>query len=141
MVLITSEDVRDDAKQKAGQLEANNKIEWRCPTTLAKQSDAINRIGILPIYATDSVVRRSKALQDTDDAIPACMIINAETAKQNKIHDDDSVVVTQNNAKLKLRVHIEDSIPNNCVVIPQGVQGVEIFDTAYSEITLSTKSK
>lgn len=137
---ITSEDVRDEAKEKIGSLDTTNKMQWRCPASLAKESDAISRIGILPIYAADSVVRRSGALQQTDDAITACVIINTETAKQNKIHDDDNVVVTQNNIKLKLRVHIEDSIPNNCVVIPQGVAGVETLDSAYSEVTLSSKS-
>ena len=139
---ITSEDVRDEAKQQAGALDTTNKMQWRCPATLAKQTDVdvINRIGVLPIYAVDSVVRRSEALQQTDDAIPACVIINAETAKQNKLEDEDNVVVTQNDVKLKLRVHIEDSIPNDCAVIPQGVQGVDVFDAAYSEITLSTKS-
>lgn len=137
---ITSEDVRDEAKEKMGTLELSNKMEWRCPATLAQSTDAINRIGVLPIYAVDSVVRRSEALQETDDALPACVIINAETAKQNKIQDEDNVVVKQNNVKLTLRVHIEDSIPDNCAVIPQGVQGVEVFDAAYSEITLSAKS-
>lgn len=139
---ITSEDVRDEAKQQAGALDTTNKMQWRCPATLAKQADedVINRIGVLPIYAVDSVVRRSEALQQTDDAIPACVIVNAETAKKNNIQDEDNVVVTQNDVKLKLRVHIEDSIPNDCAVIPQGVQGVDVFDAAYSEITLSTKS-
>ena len=137
---ITSEDVRDEAKEKTGTLELSNKMEWRCPATLAQSTDAINRIGVLPIYAVDSVVRRSEALQETDDALPACVIINAETAKQNKIQDEDNIVVKQNNVKLTLRVHIEDSIPDNCAVIPQGVQGVEVFDAAYSEITLSAKS-
>lgn len=137
---ITSEDVRDEAKQKMGVLESSNKMAWRCPSALAKETDAIQRIGLLPIYAVDNVVRRSDALQQTNDAVPACVIMNAELAKQTNVEDDDNVFVTQNNAKLKLRVHIEDSIPNNCVVIPQGVQGVESFDAAYSEITLSTKS-
>ena len=142
---ITSEDVRDEAKQNANQLGINDRgvtysTQWRCPKSLADSTEAIQRIGVLPIYASDNVVRRSNALQKTDDAIPACVIVNAETAKQNNIHNDDNVFVTQNNIKLKLRVHIEDSIPNNCVVIPQGVQGVEVFDAAYSEITLSSKS-
>jgi len=137
---ITSEDVCDEAKEKTGTLKLSNKMEWRCPATLAQSTDAINRIGVLPIYAVDSVVRRSEALQETDDALPACVIINAETAKQNKIQDEDNIVVEQNNVKLTLRVHIEDSIPDNCAVIPQGVQGVEVFDAAYSEITLSAKS-
>jgi NADH-quinone oxidoreductase subunit G len=137
---VTSEDVRDEAKQQAGALDTSNKMDWCCPKTLAKETDAIQRIGVLPIYAVDSVVRRSEALQQTNDAIPACVIINAELAKQNKVEDDDDIFVTQNRTKLKLRVHIEDSIPNNCVVIPQGVPGVEQFDAAYSEITLSTKS-
>ena len=137
---ITSEDVRDEAKQQVGSIEQTNKMTWRCPAALAKQTDAINRIGVLPIYAVDSVVRRSEALQETEDALPACVIINAETAKQNKIQDEDNIVVKQNNVDLTLRVHIEDSIPDNCAVIPQGVQGVEVFDAAYSEITLSAKS-
>ena len=137
---ITSEDVRDEAQQKAGALDTSNKMDWRCPKTLASETDAIQRIGVLPIYAVDSVVRRSEALQQTNDAIPACVLINTEMAKQNKVEEDDDVFVTQNRTKLKLRVHIEDSIPNNCVVIPQGVPGVEQFDAAYSEITLSTKS-
>lgn len=134
---ITSEDVRDEAKSKAGELDATNKMKWRCPKSLAQITEAVQRIGVLPIYACDNVVRRSEALQKTDDAIPACVIVNAETAKQNNLHDDDNVVVIQNKTKLKLRVHIEDSIPTNCAVIPQGVQGVEVFDAAYSEITLS----
>lgn len=137
---ITSEDVRDEAKQQAGAVDASNKMQWRCPQSLAKETDEIQRIGILPIYAVDSVVRRSNALQQTDDALSACVIINSELAKQNNIQDEDDVVVTQSKTKLKLRVYIEDSIPNNCAVIPQGVQGVELFDSAYSEITLSTKS-
>jgi len=137
---ITSEDVRDEAKQLAGTLDTSNKMQWRCPKSLAAQSDEIQRIGVLPIYAVDSVVRRSEALQNTDDAIPACVIINAATAKQNQIQDEDNIFVSQNKTKIRLRVHIEDSIPDNCAVIPQGVQGVEQFDSAYSEITLSTKS-
>ena len=137
---ITSEDVRDEAKQQAGTVDTSNKMQWRCPKALAKQTDEIQRIGVLPIYAVDSVVRRSEALQQTDDALSACVIINAELAKQNQAYDDDDIFVIQNKTKLKLRVYIEDSIPDNCAVIPQGVQGVELFDSAYSEITLSTKS-
>ena len=137
---ITSEDVRDEAKEKAATLDTVSKMPWRCPKSLAAATDEIQRIGLLPIYASDNVVRRSAALQQTDDAISACVIVNAETAKKNKIHDEDKVVVTQNNIKLNLRVHIEDSIPDNCVVIPQGVQGVEVFDAAYSEVTLNSKS-
>lgn len=137
---ITSEDVRDEAKQLVGNIDSSNKTSWSCPAMLPKQTEAISRIGLLPMYALDSVVRRSEALQQTDDAIPACVIINAETAKQNNIENEDNVVVTQNNIKLKLRVHIEDSVPDNCAVIPQGVQGVEVFDAAYSEITLSSNS-
>ena len=137
---ITSEDVRDEAKEQVGALDSSNKIQWRCPSQLATQTDEINRIGLLPLYATDSVVRRADALQQTNDAIPACVIINEELAKQNKVEDQDNIVVTQNNTKVTLRVYVDDSIPNNCAVIPQGVTGVELFDAAYSDITLSTKN-
>ncbi len=134
---ITSEDVRDEAKQQAGDIDNSNKSKWSCPSALPKQTDVVNRIGLLPLYAVDSIVRRSEALQETDDALPACLILNSDLAKQHNIEDDDNAVVTQNGVKLKLRVHIEDSVPDNCVIIPQGVQGVDVFDTAYSEINLS----
>ena len=136
---ITSEDVRDEAKQKIGSVDSSNKVVWRCPTSLAQPSDEINRIGLLPLYAVDNVVRRSPALQETDDAIPACVILNAELAKQNGIQDEDNIVVAQAGNNVTLRAYIEDSVPDNCIMIPQGVEGVEGLGAAYSEITLSTK--
>jgi len=79
---ITSEDVRDEAKEQAGTLDSSNKMSWRCPQALPASSDMISRIGVLPIYAVDSVVRRATALQQTADAIPACVLINAELARR-----------------------------------------------------------
>ena len=136
---ITSEDVRDEAKEKIGSIDTSNKMQWRAPKTLSTKTDAINRIGLLPIYAVDGVVRRSAALQATDDAIPACIILNAALAKQNNIQDEDNVIVSQNGNKVTLRAYIEDSVPDNCVMIPQGVEGVAGLNAAYSEVMLSTK--
>ncbi|MDH5394788.1 MAG: NADH-quinone oxidoreductase subunit NuoG [Gammaproteobacteria bacterium] len=137
---ITSEDVRDEAKQQAGETDTSNKIEWRCPKSLAKQTDTISCISLLPMYAIDCVVRRSDALQNTNDALQACVIINESLAKQHKIEDQDNIVVTQDDVKLILRVYLDDAVPDNCAIIPQGVAGVETLGAAYSDITLSTKS-
>ncbi|MDH5602113.1 MAG: molybdopterin-dependent oxidoreductase, partial [Gammaproteobacteria bacterium] len=136
---ITSEDVRDEAKQQAGDMDSSNKMNWHCPASLAQQADVINRIALLPVYAVDNVVRRSQALQQTEDAIPACVILNTKLAKENNIQDEDDVFVSQDSNKVTLRAYIEDSVPDNCVMIPQGVAGVEELGTAYSEITLSMK--
>ena len=142
---ITSEDVRDEVKEKAGELAkvdltSINRMQWRCPSQLAQAVEGISRIGILPMYAIDSVVRRSEALQETSDAIPACVLMNSELAKELKVEDQDNVFVTQNGTKVKLRVYLDDSIANNCAVIPQGVVGVETLDAAYSDITISAKN-
>ena len=136
---ITSEDVRDEARELIGEMDSSNKSAWRCPAQLAQATSEISRIGILPIYATDSIVRRSEALQKTADAIPACVFINATLAKEVGVEDEDMVVVNQNKVKLSLRVHVDNSIPDKCAVIPQGVQGVESFAAAYADITLSVK--
>jgi NADH-quinone oxidoreductase subunit G len=131
--------VRDAAKQEIGAVDTSNKSQWHCPAHLAKANSEVSRIGILPIYATDSVVRRADALQKTADAIPACIFINADLAKQVSVDDEDMIFVTQNKVKLSLRVHVDNSIPDNCAVIPQGVPGVESFDAAYADIKLSSK--
>jgi NADH-quinone oxidoreductase subunit G len=136
---ITSEDVRDEAKQLIGEPDSSNKSQWRCPSQLAKAGTEITRIGLLPIYAIDSIVRRAEPLQGTADAIPACVFINEALAKEVKINDEDMVIVSQNKVKLSLRAHIDNSVPDKCAVIPQGVAGVELFDAAYADIMLSSK--
>ena len=139
---LSSEEVRDEVKQQVAVIEKeqSNKSEWRCPKELAKASDNINRIGLLPIYAIDSIVRRSKALQKTSDVLKAVVYLNETLAQQNQIEDEDDIVVTQDNVKLKLRVRLDESVPDNCVVIPQGVYGVESFNTAYAEVKLNNKA-
>ncbi|MFK5913864.1 MAG: NADH-quinone oxidoreductase subunit NuoG [Woeseiaceae bacterium] len=137
---ITSEEVLSEAKQQAAKNTLTNTMTWRCPSSLSTVSAEISRIGLLPIYASDNIVRRSEALQETDDAVEMCIYLNTKLAKENNIHEDENVVVTQNDTKLKLRVYIEDAVPDNCAVIPQGVSGVDVFDSAYAEITLTAKS-
>ena len=92
------------------------------------------------MYAVDSIVRRSEALQQTNDALTGCVLINEALAKQTSIEDEYNIVVSQNGVKQKLRVHIDNSIPDGCAVIPQGVHGVEMFDAAYAEVKLSNKA-
>ncbi len=137
---ITCDDVLEEWQQQAGDIVNRNEATWQCPQTLAVTGEGIERIGLLPLYAVDAVVRRADALQQTDDALKACVIMNTALASQLKIEDQDKVLVDSDSGKLDLRVYIDDGVADNCVVIPQGVSGTEAFAAAYSEISLTTKN-
>ena len=137
---VSCADVTDEAMQVMGSIENSNKVQWRCPSELGKQSDGVTRVGLLPLYAVDSIVRRADALQQTADAIRACAILNSRLAKELGIEDQDNVIVSQAEVKTTLRAYIDDGVADNCVVIPQAVAGVEVFNSAYAEVALIAKN-
>jgi NADH-quinone oxidoreductase subunit G len=89
-----------------------------------------------PIYATDAVVRRAAALQQTEDAAPATVSLNPGQAKTLALADAEWVLVTQNGGTEKLRLEIDDSVPDGCAWIPAGMPGTETLGMGFGPLKL-----
>jgi NADH-quinone oxidoreductase subunit G len=85
----------------------------------------LTRIGVVPIYAGDPLVRRAAALQRTPAAVPFGVYLNPEEAQRLGLATGDGVEVRQNGAAVRTAVALDRAVPAGCVRIPAGVAGSE----------------
>jgi NADH-quinone oxidoreductase subunit G len=117
--------------------EADMHSEWRCPESLHPAQAGLMRIGHLPIYAVDPLVRRARPLQQTPDVINAAAYLNSGTAEKHDVSNGDQVQVVQNGRSVILPVVIDEGVPEDCVFIPQAVPGTEELGAAYGVVELN----
>ncbi len=132
---VTSEEVRDELRAVTGEAGGDNRSEWHCPE-LVSPGSGLQRIGHLPIYAIDGLVRHAQPLQDTSDAIVTAAYISEQTANQMGFAEADYVLVKQDGEQARLPLVIDDAVPDQCVLIPYGVVGSEKLSRAYGSIEL-----
>ncbi|MFO8024090.1 NADH-quinone oxidoreductase subunit NuoG [Thiohalophilus sp.] len=132
---VTSEEVRDELKQLTVETPKSDQGQWHPPAVRSADSH-LQRIGHLPVYAVDSLVRRARPLQDTADAIAAAAYMNEQTALDNGILEADSVLVRQDGGEARLPLVIDEAVPAHCILIPYGVPGSETLGLAYGPIEL-----
>jgi NADH-quinone oxidoreductase subunit G len=111
-----AEQVRDDAVAKgefvSGKLDnglGDIAIE------LPKAIDGLQRVGSVPIYAADALVRRAESLQQTSDAKAPAAGMAAATAAQLGLNAGDNVKLKQGSGVAVLPVQIEENVPAGCV--------------------------
>src|SRR3990167_1790929 len=84
----------------------------------------LSRIGEIPIYATDSLVRHAEPLQNIQDKMEgdiASARLNTKTANQLQLRDGDKARIKQGNAEVVLPVKIDDRIASDAVWIAGGI--------------------
>jgi NADH-quinone oxidoreductase subunit G len=79
------------------------------------------RIGEVPLYATDMLVRRAGSLQNTPDAKADLIRVNAATAQRFGLQQDANARVAQGENAVTLPVAIDDRIADGCVWVASGV--------------------
>jgi NADH-quinone oxidoreductase subunit G len=85
--------------------------------------DGLLRVGEVPIYAGDAVVRRAAALQATDDHVEACVHIAPGDAARLGVADATSVTVTQGGQRVTLPLVVDARVAEGGAWIPAGVPG------------------
>lgn len=84
----------------------------------------ISRIGEIPIYAIDSLVRRSEPLQDAQGIMEgetSAVRLNSEMIKKMNLHNGDPVSVKQDSMSVKLPVLADERVPNDAAWIAGGM--------------------
>ena len=130
---LTSEDVRDELDAQTSGVKTNSRSEMSEVTLKAGKSE-LTRIGHLPLYAIDSLVRRAGPLQETDDALGAMIAVNKNTALKLGLDSSHMAIVMQSNNRVNLPIYIEDAVPDDCAFIPTGVAGSVELGISYGPI-------
>ena len=81
-------------------------------------ADGPLRVGDVPIYATDPLVRRAEALQQTPLALPAQIRVSHALAQKLGLHNAAEAKLKQANGDVILPLVLDDTVPDNCVWVP-----------------------
>lgn len=88
----------------------------------------LSRIGEIPLYATDSLVRRSTPLQQAQTNIEgdvATARMHPDTAKSLQFQEGDTVRIRQDHAHASLKVKLDAQIATHAVWIAGGIEATK----------------
>jgi len=99
-------------------------------------SDSVERIGEIPIYQTDPLVRRASALQATQDAKLPLASASSTLLKKYGIPSGTSVKIRQGDGEVCLAISVDDKLPENCLRLASGCPPTASLGGMFGEITL-----
>jgi NADH-quinone oxidoreductase subunit G len=98
--------------------------------------DTLVRVGDVPSYRSDPLVRRAGALQLRGDTPSAAVALNAADAKRLALSAGDHVRVGQGTAVLELPVVCDARVAEGTAYIPAALDGCRGLGAAYGTVTL-----
>ncbi|MCW8934347.1 MAG: NADH-quinone oxidoreductase subunit NuoG [Gammaproteobacteria bacterium] len=133
---MSSEEVRNEVKEQCRDIQLDNTLAGDSPVADIPETSGLQRVGAVPLYAVDSLVRRSTPLQLTKDADQNYVAINSVLAARLKLEEGDRVSVTQSGHSELTDIKIDDAIADDCVWIAASEELSIQMGTTYSPIEL-----
>ena len=134
---VSSEEVRDAVQAEIEAMRAAVK-EIFVPTTLKMPTSSdLMWIAEQPSYQSDSLTRRSDALQATPENQHATMarMNSAEAARQN-IADATQIKLTHGSTTITIDFKVDDAIADGCVYLAGGTVETSGFGAAYTPVSV-----
>ena len=117
---VSSEEIRAEAENTCAQVQPDNTLDSGKPLVPFK-SEGLHRVAEVPIYATDSLVRRARSLQLSPLAQPVEVRLHPDMARDLGVAEREQVQVRQNGAAVDLPLVLDESVPKGCAWIPAGL--------------------
>ncbi|MDK2124805.1 NADH-quinone oxidoreductase subunit NuoG [Parachitinimonas caeni] len=133
------EDVRRAALgdlEKLSSSTLNNSIDVE-DVRINEKHNALIRVGDVPIYQSDAVVRRSHSLQETK--LAGCSRLarmNSKTLSSLMINHGDNVLVSQGGAEFSIVAEEDDTLPDFAVALPAVIDGCGVLGELYGPISV-----
>ncbi|BBE51484.1 NADH-quinone oxidoreductase chain 3 [Ferriphaselus amnicola] len=132
----SSEAVRDAALPESVAPQLNNKLDGVAVSATANSAAGLQRVADVPIYATDSIVRRASSLQQTRDAAtPSVSMNSAELAKLGA-KCGDSIKVSQGQGSVTLLATADDMLPVGVVRVAAGHAATAALGAMFGTISV-----
>jgi NADH-quinone oxidoreductase subunit G len=96
----------------------DNRLKNTAMGALAADRSEIQRIGEVPIYQADAIVRRSVSLQQTQDAVAPVAAMPGALFGQLGLRAGDQVRITQGSGTAVLAAARDDRLPAGCIRVP-----------------------
>jgi len=134
----SSEAVRDEALGPDAQTHVckllNNRIE---PLAVSHAvSGKLERIGEVPIYQADPIVRRATSLQRTADGAPPIARASGMLLEKLGLGEGGMAVIRQGQGSIVIRIDRDDCLPANCVRLPGAHAVTQALGPLFGELTV-----
>lgn len=80
-----------------------------------QKNSGIERIGEVPIYQADPIVRRASSLQKTHDAVSPVAFASPDLLDKSGIQAGETVKIKQQGETIQLEIFADTNLPDNCV--------------------------
>jgi NADH-quinone oxidoreductase subunit G len=98
--------------------------------------DGVERIADVPLYGSDSIVRRATALQRTVDARPPRASASARTLAAFGLQAGDKARVRQGDAAALLECALDDRLPDGVVRVPSAHASTSTLGPMFGPLTM-----
>ena len=132
----SSEEVCNELRAACEDAKPNNDPRGDLKVEPTAATEGLLRIGSVPIYATDMLVRRAPALQRTPSQGTFGAFMNLEQANALGLAEGDLVTVRQDGAAAKTTVSVDAAVPAGCVRVPSAVAGSEALGVQIGPVTV-----
>jgi len=106
------------------------------PSLPTAASDGVERIADVPVYFSDSIVRRAPALQKTYDARPPRASANARTLAAFGLKPGDKARVRQGEAGALLECALDERLPDGVVRVPAAHASTSTLGAMFGPLTM-----
>jgi NADH-quinone oxidoreductase subunit G len=131
----SSEEVLNEIRSEIPQdLSLSSSRGYFYPDALPISSEPLLRVGEWPMYRTDSVVRRSEALQISAGGVKACVRIHPETAQ--RLNLSSVATVSQGEIEITLSLEIDDRVAKDVVWVPNALPETADLGSSFGKITI-----
>jgi len=131
---VSSQDVRDDIQDQLALQTDSNKVDF-IPQGLAVES-GLMAISEVPMYRTDSIVRRSQALQLTPENQSSQLAkINTQEAEQHGV-DAGPVEVSSAENTISMVLEIDDTIADGCIYLATAIEATSLLGAGFTNVSI-----
>ena len=132
----TSEDVRAEALGDLATIAARLSNAGSSVAAASTATGGLERIADVPIYATDSLVRRATSLQLTADARVSFASLPQAVWAQLALNAGDKVRISQGTAQAVLPARLDATLADTAVRVPAGVADTATLGAMFGAITV-----
>jgi NADH-quinone oxidoreductase subunit G len=116
--------------------QLNNGLRDFTVQIAAPENSGIQRIGEVPIYQADPIVRRADSLQRTSDAASPVVSMRGDLMGKLGISAGEKVRVKQGAGEIQLPAARDDKLPPDCVRIPAAYPLTAALGGMFGQVTV-----
>ena len=133
----SSDQVRDELLSECEGWQPDNQPgESDAELAVSFVADGLQRVGGVPMYSVDALVRRSPALQNTPDSWGSGIRISSSLGAQLGMSEGDSAVLKQGEHSVTLPLIFDERVPDTSVWMPTAVPGSELLAEGFGAVML-----